>query len=125
MAEQLAFGTKIGIDEMPTVLVVDDDRDLRLAMCAMLAKRFQVLQASNGQEALAVLSEHIPELIISDITMPGMDGTVLLQEIRGRDLDIPVILVTGKPQLEGSLRVSIGTLTQMQKFWACYRQLDP
>ena len=52
-------------------------------------------------------------------------GQFLTWKQQLRQEGILVRSMAGKPQLEGSLRVSIGTLTQMQKFWACYRQLDP
>ncbi len=99
-----------------TILLVDDDCDVRSALRAALAPRFQILEAENGRYALGVLSEHVPDLIISDVSMPDMDGVSLLREIRSRDLDIPVILVTGEPELDGAVKaVEYGALRYLTK----------
>lgn len=99
-----------------TILLVDDDCEVRSALRAALAPRFQILEAENGRYALGVLAEHIPDLIISDVSMPDMDGVSLLREIRNRDLDIPVILVTGEPALDGAVKaVEYGALRYLTK----------
>jgi len=104
------------VDLRSTILLVDDDRDVRSALRAALGPRYQILEAENGRYALGVLSEHVPDLIISDVSMPDMDGVSLLREIRGRDLDIPVILVTGEPQLDGAVKaVEYGALRYLAK----------
>lgn len=99
-----------------TILLVDDDREVRSALRALLAPHYQILEAENGCYALGVLSEHVPDLIISDVSMPDMDGVSLLREIRSRDMDIPVILVTGEPALDGAVKaVEYGALRYLTK----------
>lgn len=99
-----------------TLLLVDDDRDVRSALRAALCSNYNILEAENGCYALGVLAEHVPDLIISDVSMPDMDGVSLLREIRSRDLDIPVILVTGEPELDGAVKaVEYGALRYLTK----------
>lgn len=67
------------------ILVVDDDPALRASLEDILAiSGFGVMSAANGKDALAVLETRTPNLIISDITMHGMDGHALLQAVRER-----------------------------------------
>ncbi|MCH2101589.1 MAG: EAL domain-containing protein [Planctomycetes bacterium] len=100
----------------PTILLVEDDAEVRAAFRAALGKEFEIFEAEDGQYALGILTEHLPDLIVSDITMPGLDGVSLLREIRARDLDIPVILVTGEPELDGAVQaVEYGALRYLEK----------
>lgn len=102
--------------ERPSILLVDDDCDVRTAFRAALGVHYEIFEAENGQYALGILAEHLPDLIISDISMPGLDGVSLLREIRARDLDIPVILVTGEPELDGAVQaVEYGALRYLEK----------
>ena len=112
-----ATGTAPDAATLPsTILLVDDDSEVRSALRATLAPRFKILEAENGRYALGVLSEHVPDLIISDVSMPDMDGVSLLREIRSRDMDIPVILVTGEPALDGAVKaVEYGALRYLTK----------
>lgn len=102
--------------DVPTLLLVDDEKEIRDAYRAILDGGFHVLEAENGLQALGVVSEQIPDLIISDISMPDMDGVEMLRQVRARDLDIPVILITGEPQLDGAMRaVEHGALRYLTK----------
>jgi len=62
-----------------------------------LGDTFDVMQAANGQEALALVADSIPALIITDLTLPGIDGFELVRQIRGNvsTRAIPVICVSG------------------------------
>ncbi len=86
---------------MTTVLVADDDRDIRdLVAFKLEAAGFTVLTAGDGDDALAQVVEHHPDLAVLDVMMPGMSGTQVLQEMRARD-DVGttrVILLTAKAQ---------------------------
>jgi CheY-like chemotaxis protein len=67
------------------LLVVDDEPNLLRAVAACLkAEDYEVTTARNGQEALMQLAESIPDLIISDIRMLGLDGYKLARRLRGR-----------------------------------------
>jgi len=83
------------------LLVVDDDPHLlrALGMCLRVAG-YEVKTARNGSEALVCLAEYAPDLIISDIRMPGMDGIRLARQVRDspRTNLIPIIFLTAKDQ---------------------------
>lgn len=82
------------------VLVVDDDRMVARAAKRMLEDRgFEVTISDDGEEAVGLLRELSFDAILSDISMPGMDGIEFLRAVRQRDLDIPVLLMTGDPSL--------------------------
>jgi len=79
--------------EIINILVVDDDQDIReyLALCFRMSD-YQVATAQNGVEALAMLEKFMPELIVCDVMMPGMDGYQFCRELRARGFDsIPFI----------------------------------
>lgn len=85
------------------ILIVDDDPGIRLALHDFLAQSgfTDVTAAANGFEALAWLRSSIPDLIISDITMPQMDGYAFVQQLRNdpRLKSIPVIVLTGRSEM--------------------------
>ena len=81
--------------EQPTVLLVDDDPAMLALVESWLAQDgFRVLTASSGSEALEVFSEGDPDLVISDLIMPGMNGIELLKQLRASSSELPIILVT-------------------------------
>jgi EAL domain-containing protein (putative c-di-GMP-specific phosphodiesterase class I)/ActR/RegA family two-component response regulator len=81
-----------------SVLVVDDEDALVRGVQRVLARAgFSVDAVSNGQEAVALLEQKVFDCIVSDINMPGMSGIDLLRAVRERDLDVPVVLLTGAP----------------------------
>jgi signal transduction histidine kinase/DNA-binding response OmpR family regulator len=81
------------------ILLVEDDRDILEFNGKLLEENgFQVLKAGNGEEALSILKEQLPELIITDLMMPGKDGLALLKEVRATTATehIPVIILSAK-----------------------------
>jgi DNA-binding NarL/FixJ family response regulator len=85
------------------LLVVDDEPNLLRAVAACLrSEGYEISTARSGRDALVSLAESIPDLIISDVRMPGMDGHALVQRIRAspRTALIPVIFLTAKDQKE-------------------------
>ena len=77
------------------ILLVDDDEALRRVMGRMLAERGHDLKmAASGQEALRCMEEALPDLVISDVQMPGMSGIEVLREAGGRFPETPVVLMT-------------------------------
>lgn len=83
------------------ILVVEDNKSLRILMKARLEQAgYKVLQAQNGQEALAILEDQQVDLIISDIMMPLMDGFELIESLREANFDMPIIMVTAKEGFE-------------------------
>jgi signal transduction histidine kinase/CheY-like chemotaxis protein/HAMP domain-containing protein len=81
------------------ILVVDDNLDFALA-CKDLLKRdgFNVKIATRGEEAVKILEESIPSLILLDLVMPGMDGFSVIHALRSKEqwINIPVVVLTGK-----------------------------
>ncbi|HEX2683352.1 MAG TPA: response regulator, partial [Ferruginibacter sp.] len=81
-----------------TILVVDDNSDMRNYLQYILQNEFQVITANNGLEALHKIKELPPDLILSDIMMPVMDGIQLLKTVKANPgfSNIPVILLTAR-----------------------------
>lgn len=85
----------------PTVLVVEDEQAILEIITYLLQDEgYKVLQASNGTAALLLLEEDRPDLIISDIRMPGMDGFELCERVRANPdfVQLPFIFLTGKDE---------------------------
>jgi DNA-binding NtrC family response regulator len=80
----------------PVILVVDDDDPVRVMLARLLRTQgYTVLQAANAQEARTILEEQRPNLVISDIVMPGESGIELRRAIATRWPGLPVILISG------------------------------
>ena len=92
--------------DFPLLLVVDDNEDFRLFMRHSLELQFRVEVASNGKEAWEKIQEQHPDLIISDVMMPGMDGNELCRLIKEdkRTARIPVILLTARQAVESKVK---------------------
>ena len=87
------------------VLIVEDDDDLREFIRQVIQPAYAVDAARDGEEALAMAFERMPDLIVSDVLMPGMDGLTLCARLRRdeRTSHIPVILLTSRAELESKL----------------------
>jgi excisionase family DNA binding protein len=81
----------------PLVLVVDDDARLREFMRVNLEMEgYSVREASSAEEALEVIEDQAPELVLLDVVMPGVDGWQMLQRMQERHGSIPVIMFSGQ-----------------------------
>jgi two-component system response regulator HydG len=77
------------------VLVVDDEASARGALAKLLEHAgYAVDAAGDGAEALTIASEHPPDVVVTDLKMPGMDGLTLLAKLREQDRDVPVVVAT-------------------------------
>lgn len=90
-----------------TILVVEDNTELREFICGLLAPSYRVMEAPDGLQAWSMLSAQKPDLVVSDVIMPEMSGYELCSQIKGHPdfCHIPVILLTAKTsaqeQVEG------------------------
>jgi two-component system response regulator (stage 0 sporulation protein F) len=84
-----------------SILLVDDDPEFRKAMKKMFEKSgYNVTVAADGQEALEALSEETFDLIISDLRMPNLNGMELMEELKRRKINLPVIFITAYGEVE-------------------------
>ena len=81
---------------MFNVLVVDDDKNTRSLMQAVLGKDYNVFTAENGNAALEIMDEQYVDLVVVDIMMPGLDGYGFTSALRESDSEIPILMVSAK-----------------------------
>ncbi len=88
--------------ERTTVLVVEDDPEVRSYLSQHLHTRFRVLEAADGTAGLAAVRAHTPDLVVSDVMMPGMDGHALCRAIKDdpETSFVPVVLLTARASVE-------------------------
>jgi signal transduction histidine kinase/CheY-like chemotaxis protein len=92
-----------GVDK---VLIVDDDQDFVLLMSRMLedspVRRYQVISAYGGQEALDMVRQHQPDLVLLDLVLPDMDGCRVIERMRSTPTwqHIPIIVVSGQDEID-------------------------
>ena len=87
---------------MKTILVTDDDRDVRAIIRMRLeAARYRILEASDGQSALELAQNEHPDLLLLDMTMPGISGVEVVERLRGNPATahIPVMLISGAEEI--------------------------
>jgi DNA-binding response OmpR family regulator len=91
--------------DRPVVLVVEDHPDLRAYIGGQLAPEYQVLEAEGGEKGWQLAEAHLPDLVVSDVMMPGGNGIALLERLRRSDKTshIPVILLTARAGREHKL----------------------
>jgi len=91
--------------EQPVILIVEDNADLRSYMRKGLESGYEIIEAINGKEGVAKALEHVPDLIVSDVMMPEMDGNELCRNLKSdiRTSHIPVILLTAKAAKESKI----------------------
>ena len=94
-------------EETATVLIVDDNADIRVYLRSILQDKYQINEAADGQQGLALANEIVPDLIVSDVMMPVMNGLEFCQCVKNGTATshIPVILLTARAlshhQIEG------------------------
>lgn len=94
------------VTDRHSVLIADDDKAIRQYLQQMLKDKYEVMEAVNGQEALAMVQAKLPDLVISDIRMDGMDGIELCKMIKKDSAlnHIPVVLLTASLRSETELQ---------------------
>lgn len=85
-------------DELATVLIVDDNADMRAYLRTLLLDRYNVIEASDGQSGLRLAVESVPDLVLSDVMMPVMDGLTFCARLKHHEVTshIPVLLLTAR-----------------------------
>ena len=81
---------------MPTILIVDDDDAIRGILFDVLSEKYDCNTASTAEQALQYLEIENYDAVLTDIAMPGLTGIELLKRVQLKDLDTPVILISGK-----------------------------
>ncbi len=101
----------------PTILLIDDDDDVRRDYGKILRRLgFAVSVACDGVEAAELLDVRAFDVILSDLEMPRMGGLELLRMVRQHDLDVPVVLMTGRPELQSAVEaVEYGAFRYLTK----------
>lgn len=91
--------------ERPDILLVDDNADMRDYVRRLLSASYNVQVAEDGEAALAAIEKHIPELVLSDIMMPRLDGLGLLKRLRAdpRTQTLPIILLSARVAEESQI----------------------
>ena len=94
----------------PALLIVDDDPDLLDALALTLEDEgFEVWTAPDGQAALELMAARAPDLILSDVNMPRLDGFSLCRRVRERDAQLPLILLTSRDhEIDEALGLELG-----------------
>ena len=104
--EEVATSTDLPkVGRRQKIVVVEDDSEIRSYLTEALSEDYDIIDCSNGKEGLAAVLKTMPDLVISDIMMPEMDGTTLCSKIKTNNATnhIPVILLTAKSREEDQL----------------------
>lgn len=100
---------------MANILIIDDDSVVQSLFAQFLENTGHTLTtAANGREGMDQITAHRPDLIITDIMMPEMDGLEIIRAVRAQYPDLPVIAISG-----GMRDLPINFLPQAKKFGAC------
>lgn len=96
----------LNVMERNTILLVEDNLELRFFLRSIFSNRFNIVEASNGAEGLEEALKYVPDIIISDIRMPEKDGIEMTKELRDNLLTshIPIILLTAKTDTDSKLQ---------------------
>ncbi|MBI5254888.1 MAG: response regulator [Burkholderiales bacterium] len=92
---------------MPKILVIDDSSAIRGELRGLLeAHGFEVIEADNGEQGLEQVAQQKPDLVISDLNMPGMDGLTMCAHIKAQGHVVPVFMLTTQtsPELKAKAK---------------------
>lgn len=106
-AEQAATvgAVTAAINELPTLLIADDSADIRQYLRQSLAGRFRLIEAQDGLQALELVRAELPDLVVSDVMMPGLDGFGLCRAIKADPETefVPVVLLTARASTDSKV----------------------
>ena len=94
-----------GVEPAPLVLLIEDNQEVRAFIHASLGNAYSILEAGNGEEGLWLAQETIPDLVITDLMMPRMDGYQVCTSLKqdDRTSHIPIMMLTARADLESKL----------------------
>lgn len=110
-----------------TVLLLEDDQSVRELLRVLLeTEGYRIVEAVDGHDGIAKAEQHVPDLMILDLMMPGMDGEGVLRELRGHPElhGLPVLVVSGKYDSLEFLRDWVGEHNIFPKPFEPTRMLD-
>src|SRR5512136_72469 len=88
------------------VLIVDDEPSVRQILSEWMRKKnFHVFEAEGGRQAMEMIQRDDPDIVISDVVMPGLDGIQLLKEAKAVKADIPFLMISGYPSRSTALDI--------------------
>lgn len=91
----------------PVILIVDDEEGIRESLAGIFEDEgYGVITASSAEEALGIINEQSPNLVLLDIWLPGVDGLKVLQEIRASRNEVPVIMISGHGNIEVAVKAT-------------------
>ncbi|MCG8373019.1 MAG: ATP-binding protein, partial [Balneolales bacterium] len=92
-------------EDKTTILLVDDNADMRIYVSSILSENYKVIEAENGIEALKIIEQTPPDLIVADVMMPEMDGTALNRKLKECEISssIPFVFLTAKTDKESRI----------------------
>jgi len=101
---------------MANVLIVDDDDAVRGILLDLLSDRYQCNTASTAEEAFQYLEIENYDAVLTDIAMPGLTGVELMKRVQLKDLDTPVILISGKnDEQDSEALIKLGAFAYLNK----------
>ena len=102
----LANATQQHSSVLPTLVLIDDNADMLTLLVDTLADRFNCITQPNGEAGIACVRETLPDLVISDVMMPGISGFEVLKNLKSDDMTchIPVMLLTAKGDMASRIK---------------------
>lgn len=99
-----------------TVLVCDDDPEMRAILVSMLSRSCDVLAAGCGEETLALIAKRLPDVVVLDMVLPGLSGLETLEAYQRTNPGLPTLILTGKDDAEAAARaLSLGAHAYITK----------
>ncbi|MCK6259244.1 response regulator [Fictibacillus sp. WQ 8-8] len=105
------------VSRLSKILIVDDQYGIRILLNEIFQKEgYQTFQAANGVQALSIVEEETPDLVILDMKIPGMDGLEILRHVKKMNSSIQVIIMTAYGELDMIHEaIKLGAITHFAK----------
>ena len=93
------------VSSKPNILIIEDQKEMRILLKDILSPEYSILEAENGTNGLEIAFNKVPDLIISDVMMPGINGTILCEKLKSDEITnhIPIILLTAKADFQSKM----------------------